>query len=66
MHEYVHVALCQSDSVRNLFQKFEYQQRSAWAYHSGHSTCKCIIYVFSVTVFNIHGYAADHGSLPLH
>ena len=41
MHEYVHVALRQSEiCFKSLI---EYQQRSAWAYHSGHSTCKCII-----------------------
>ena len=61
MHEYVHVALCQSEiCFKSLI---EYQQRSAWAYHSGHSTCKMH---YLVTVFNIHGYAADCGSLPLH
>ena len=41
MHEYVHVALRQSEiCFKSLI---EYQQQSAWAYHSGHSTCKCII-----------------------
>ena len=41
MHEYVHVALRQSEICFKSLIK--YQQRSAWAYHSGHSTCKCII-----------------------
>ena len=41
MHEYVHVALRQSEIYFKSL--IEYQQQSAWAYHSGHSTCKCII-----------------------